>query len=67
MIKKRLRDLRRYCLNFQDIENYEEAVASPEQYYLHHRKGIETQDDGTVVRRSRKELKEMNLYYHRPA
>ena len=59
--------LRKYCINFKDIEGYEEAVQSPEQYHLHHRKEIETLDDGTMVIRSRKELIELGLYYNRPA
>ena len=59
--------LKRVCKDFRDIENYEEAVKSPEQYDLHHRKEIETLDDGTVVLRSMKDLKDLDLYYHRPA
>lgn len=58
--------LRKYCINFQEIENYEEAVQSPELYDLHHRKEIDTLEDGTVVLRSKKKLKELNLYMHRP-
>ena len=59
--------LKRVCKDFQDIENYEEAVKSTEQYDLHHRKEIERLDDGTVVLRSMKDLKYFDLYYHRPA
>lgn len=59
--------LRKYCSNFQDIENYEEAVQSTERYDLHHRKEVETLDDGSVVLRSMKELKELGLYFHRSA
>lgn len=44
------------------IENYEEAVNSPEVYDCHHRLEIV---DGKVT--SRKELKEQVLYWHRPA
>ncbi len=62
----RERSLRTYCTNFKEIENYEEGVQSSEPYDLHHRKEIETLDDSTVVLRSKKELIEMNLYYHRP-
>lgn len=67
MIHKRLDKLRKYCQNFQDIENYEEAVKSPERYDLHHRKEIETLEDGTVVTRSRQELINMNMYWNRQA
>lgn len=59
--------LRRYCKDFKEIENYEEAVQSTELYDLHHRKEIETLPDGTVVLRSKKQLIDMNLYYHRNA
>lgn len=59
--------LRIYCTNFQEIENYQYAVQSPELYDLHHRKEIDTLEDGTVVLRSRKELIDMGLYWHRPA
>lgn len=61
------RRLRRYCTNFKEIENYEEAVKSPERYDLHHRREIETLEDGTTVLRSAKELKDLDLYWHRPA
>lgn len=66
MILKIMKRLRKYCNEYQEIENYEEAVRSPEGYDLHHRKEIETLEDGTVVLRSKKELIEMDLYYHRP-
>lgn len=62
----REKNLRRYCVNFQDIENYQEALESSEQYDLHHRKEKETLPDGTIVLRSKEELIDMNLYYHRP-
>lgn len=58
--------LRRYCTDFKKIENYEEAVSSSERYDLHHRKEIETLEDGTTVLRSAKELKRLDLYWHRP-
>lgn len=59
--------LRKYCKEFQNIENYEEAVKSTERYELHHRKEIDELDDCTVVRRSRKELLDTGLYWNRPA
>ncbi len=59
--------LRKYCKDFKEIENYQEAVTAQEIYHLHHRKEIETLDDGTVVLRSAKELKVLGLYWNRPA
>lgn len=52
--------IKRYCSEpLCNIENYEEAVNSPLKYVIHHRK----EDEGYSV----KELREMNLYWHRPA
>lgn len=50
------------CEDISLIENYEEAVNSPEVYDCHHRKEIV---DGVVT--SVKELYEQDLYFHRPA
>lgn len=60
------KNLRKYSQEFQKIENYEEAVKSTELYDLHHRKGIETLEDGTVMIRSMKELQDLGLYWNRP-
>lgn len=46
------------------IENYEEAVSSPEKWHLHHR--LELDQNGHRLN-TRDELKEKGLYFHRPA
>lgn len=46
------------CEDLSLIENYKEAINSEEKYHLHHRLG---------EKYSVKELKKMNMYYHRPA
>ena len=51
------------CEHISNIENYEKAINSEEEYICHHR--LEVQDDGTKL--NRKELMEMDLYYSRPA
>lgn len=50
------------CEDISLIENYKEAVESSEKYDCHHR--LEIQGDKIV---SVEKLKEMNLYYNRPA
>ena len=53
----------KYCSeDISLIENYNEAVSSKELYHCHHR--LEIQDDKCYFA---KELKQMNLYYGRPA
>ena len=52
--------LEKYCKDYTQIENYAEAVKSPLRYDLHHR--LEISEN-----KSRKDLKEENLYYNRPA
>lgn len=52
-----------YCMHkdIPKIENYEEAVASPDIWHCHHR--LEIHDDyGNTV----EDLILMNLYFHRP-
>ena len=51
--------LEKYCTDYKNIENYEDAVRSPLIYDLHHRREISEN-------KSRKDLKEENLYYGRP-
>lgn len=58
MIKKAEKQLRRYCIRYTEIENYEEALKSPESYVIHHKKGIE-------LNLSKEELKKAGLYWHR--
>lgn len=50
----------RYCKNYEQIENYQEAVSSPEKWDCHHRNEID-------MNLSKKELKERGLYYNCPA
>ena len=52
--------LEKYCTDYKNIENYEEAVKSPLKYDLHHRREISEN-------KSRKDLIAENLYYNRPA
>lgn len=55
--------VKKYCCeDISLIENYEEAMKSPEKWVCHHRKEVV---DGVVT--SMKELIEQKLYYHRPA
>ena len=51
--------IKKYCTEYQKIENYEEAVKSPLRYDLHHRREISEN-------KSRKQLIAENLYYGRP-
>ena len=51
--------IKNYCQDYQNIENYEEAVKSPLRYDLHHRREISEN-------KSRKQLIAENLYYGRP-
>lgn len=53
------------CENYSLIENYEEAVSSPEKYVLHHR--MECIETGAVVNSSKQDLIDWGLYYNRPA
>ena len=59
MIRKALHKLKRYCSEeLSNIENYQEALESPELYDLHHKLGLIY---------SKNELLENGLYYNRPA
>ena len=51
--------LKKYCTDYKNIDNYEEAVRSPLKYDLHHRREISES-------KSKKQLIEENLYYGRP-
>lgn len=51
--------LEKYCKDYKNIENYEDAVRSPLIYDLHHRLEISEMQ-------SRSDLKFLHLYYHRP-
>ena len=54
-----IKKLEKYCTDYNNIENYEEAVKSPLRYDLHHRREISEN-------KSRKQLIAENLYYGRP-
>ena len=57
------KQVRRYCReDLSLIENYDEAVRSEEPYHCHHRYEL---NDGLVL--SVNDLKDMGLYYKRPA
>lgn len=51
--------LEKYCTDYQNIQNYEDAVKSPLRYDLHHR--LEISEN-----KSSKDLIFLHLYYHRP-
>src|SRR5574344_153204 len=53
------KNLEKYCKDYQNIQNYEDAVKSPLKYDLHHRCEI-------FESKSIRDLKEENLYYNRP-
>lgn len=54
------RHLQKFCKRYEEIENFREAISSPEPYQLHHR--MEIQPDGTIL--SREWMKEHGIYYH---
>ena len=48
-----------YCKNYQDIENYDKALANNfKGWECHHRKGVDI---------TREKLKALGMYYNRPA
>ena len=51
--------LEKYCIDYQNIENYAEAVKSPLKYDLHHRLEISEMQ-------TRSDLIFLHLYFHRP-
>lgn len=55
--------IKRYCKEYNMIENYEEAVNSKERWECHHR--LELDDDGNFLN-SRSDLKKKGLYFDRP-
>lgn len=64
MINKALKDLRRYCSEFEKIENYDKAMTDMEHTWdCHHR--LEIGKNGERV--SRQDLISHGLYYNRPA
>ena len=59
----------KYCKNYQDIENYDKAAADDfKGWHCHHRLETHTPDgERRLVDITQKELKALNMYYHRPA
>ena len=54
-----------YCDDYWNIENYEQAINDNTQTWVcHHR--LELHPDGSI-RFTLQSLKDLNLYYHRPA
>ena len=58
-----------YCKNYQDIENYEKALADNFKcWQCHHRLETHTSDgERRLVDITRDELKALDMYYNRPA
>jgi hypothetical protein len=54
-----IKKLEKYCTDYKNIENYEEALKSPLKYDLHHRREISEN-------KSASDLIDENLYYGRP-
>lgn len=68
MIGSQIRALRKVCKEFEQVENYEEAINDKEYLWiLHHRDEIRELPSGMVALRSSEYLKLWGLYYHRPA
>lgn len=55
-----IENVRRYCSNYEQIENYQEAISSQEKWDCHHRNEID-------MNLSKEELKERGMYYNCPA
>ena len=54
-----IKSLEKYCKDYKNIENYEDAVKSPLRYDLHHRLEIDEMQSAS-------DLIAENLYYYRP-
>lgn len=59
MICENIKRIKRYCSNYEQIENYQEAISSPEKWDCHHR----LEETGL----SKKDLINKGMYYNRPA
>ena len=62
-------EFERYCKDYQNIENYEKAKADDfKNWHCHHRLETHNSDgERREVDITRRELKALNMYYHRPA
>lgn len=56
-----IEEVKKYCKDYTNIENYEQAVKDDEMWECHHRLEIKEDYINTST-----ELKLMNLYYNRP-
>jgi hypothetical protein len=64
-----MRNFEYYCNDFENIENYDKAKADNfKGWHCHHRLETHNSDgERRLVDISHKELKALNMYYHRPA
>lgn len=64
-----MKNFEKYCKNYQDIENYEKALADNFiGWHCHHRLQTWTSDgEKRLVNISADELKALDMYYNRPA
>ena len=62
-------NFKRYCKDYQNIENYEKAKADNfKNWEIHHRLETHTSDgERRLVNISMGELKALDMYWHRPA
>jgi len=58
-------EVKKYCKNYTEIENYDEAVKSDKPWACHHR--LELMETGAVVDASKQDLIDWGTYYDRPA
>ena len=60
---------KRYCKDYENIENYDKALADNfKGWHCHHRLETHTSDgERRLVDITQKELMALNMYYHRPA
>lgn len=60
---------KRYCKDYENIENYDKALADNfKGWHCHHRLETYTSDgERRLVDITQKELMALNMYYHRPA
>ena len=62
-------EFEKYCKDYENIENYDKALADNfKGWHCHHRLETHTSDgERRLVDISQKELKALGMYYHRPA
>jgi hypothetical protein len=62
-----IKNVKRYCKNYTEIENYELAIKSDELYECHHRLETHNSDgEKRLVQLNKEELIALNMYYNRP-